>query len=440
MLSVNSISDLSKSEILKASKILGQPPNLSTQKFTGGEFKLYLKIRKEFMANINGKGVKYLIDYSLLNADNQRPFDYGSEGENIVQPGCVIPIPNRTLMIDNRILEWLGAEEVRHESRMEDIDNLVRPLVELEDLRMKELDRHYSEVSKIETTSTIQLENQYETARKARDEAERELIKHNSIAYDLFTKYFCGMALIAIQEELSQNEYMRAFFKLDQAHGLKHKNIHACQLLRAEFANTIFNDSTNLKHQIDNFKVIITLLRQIDIEPSDLEKRANLVRALSNNGIIHKLYNNDISYYTQPRTNYETFDVMIEMILIRYTNLSTELAALKHQTDNSITNSSINMERLNQDQNSKPRDKRRWRPYKSNSEKVLLSKVSPINNANTTLKCTICGRTNHKTEDCWKNKSCTVCGKKGHSGKFCRRKQPEDKGLAQQFLEHNNEK
>ena len=44
-----------------------------------------------------------------------------------------------------------------------------------------------------------------------------------------------------------------------------------------------------------------------------------------------------------------------------------------------------------------------------------------------TAKCKHCGRSNHKSNDCFKVKTCTICGKVGHSPSRCYKK---DQGKA----------
>lgn len=49
----------------------------------------------------------------------------------------------------------------------------------------------------------------------------------------------------------------------------------------------------------------------------------------------------------------------------------------------------------------------------------LLDEQKPRERTNC---CQFCGKTNHKSSDCFKNKTCFVCKKKGHISKFCRQK------------------
>ena len=51
--------------------------------------------------------------------------------------------------------------------------------------------------------------------------------------------------------------------------------------------------------------------------------------------------------------------------------------------------------------------------------KQLMNDTKPRQEANC---CRVCGKTNHKSSDCFKNKTCFVCNKKGHISKFCRQK------------------
>ena len=44
-------------------------------------------------------------------------------------------------------------------------------------------------------------------------------------------------------------------------------------------------------------------------------------------------------------------------------------------------------------------------------------------NAQNSLQCSSCGRNNHTTQDCYKNRKCSICAKFGHTANFCRRKQ-----------------
>ena len=48
--------------------------------------------------------------------------------------------------------------------------------------------------------------------------------------------------------------------------------------------------------------------------------------------------------------------------------------------------------------------------------KQLMNDTKPRQEANC---CRVCGKTNHKSSDCFRNKTCFVCNKKGHISKFC---------------------
>lgn len=54
------------------------------------------------------------------------------------------------------------------------------------------------------------------------------------------------------------------------------------------------------------------------------------------------------------------------------------------------------------------------------SGKKKNGKTSPkLNNLNSALTCTVCGRSGHTAEACWKNHICSICKKKGHLENFC---------------------
>ena len=49
--------------------------------------------------------------------------------------------------------------------------------------------------------------------------------------------------------------------------------------------------------------------------------------------------------------------------------------------------------------------------------------VAPVsNNTSSSKNCTICGKSNHTAERCWKTKTCTKCNKLGHIRRYCAQK------------------
>jgi hypothetical protein len=456
-----SLSMLSHADKAKASTIFGIPPNRNNPKFTGGDSIMFLKIRRDLMANIRGRNVEDLVDYNIQAAaapGGIAAFDFGVNGANIVEAIATLPIPNRITMIDTRILQFQASEVLRHDATEAHINANIADPDDQDAALLSEMNTHNSEMNKIDTSIRITLENQYYTQVSDHRKHVKEYEEDQHAVHELFLKHFAGPALDYIIDNLDGRQYMRALYLLDQRYGLTARNLVAGNLLQSEIRSKIFRDDQNLRVQMDNFELILNMLERMNQPLSDEEKIVRLLHALSNGGIIQILFQVQINNLFDPHGDITFLDAL-RKVNLRLETLSSEAASMKLQYVPAVSMPKGSKAHIAQTvSDSFPVDDNEQLVFLSQSSthtsKPVSSRPSSQSSNRPVRHCSICNRDGHSNEQCWNSSTCTNCGKTGHISKFCRsrkssgsdeekddksktaRTESKPKGLAAQVMEN----
>ena len=201
-----SISKLSQEEKRIAAKVFGPPPPQSSRKFTGAVIQDYQKIRREFMANANGKTLTYLVDYKLQVRAYETanplgpPYDYGDDGVNLVEAVCPVVDPDMMTIVTIPVNQQLVAENAFHAQQIAFINANYpaaranqRPDLATLSATLQENTRHHQEVNRINNAVRIQLTGNYDQERDRKQRAEDKLKHDRQDVHDLFLEHFSGV-------------------------------------------------------------------------------------------------------------------------------------------------------------------------------------------------------------------------------------------------------
>jgi hypothetical protein len=386
------------------------------------------------MAHANGKGVSRIVDYTVwvagLGLAPGAPVPFGALGMGIVEATLPLAVPDINVIVNIPIANALAQAVADHAIQVNDLTNVVyvgaaaavvqvrREAVNQADVNLR------NETQRINTTLRAQLQNRFDSESDRYRKAQDDLQDDQTLAYELFMKFFQGSAQHAILPYLQMNSFRRALYVLDEMYGLAVANQDAIDILQTQIRTMKFADSENFRTQMDDFEMLLNQLLQLGVGLNDADKKNLLFGAIRNGGIIGRLFASELtllkSRVVQLGGGVPTWVDTLDIINRRYADLTAEAASLN------VLNGP-NGRALNARKDS--RKKGRHSVYlaeedgsdeKDEPEHAFAAFAQPNKKAKQAgVKCSKCGRKGHKANECLSEYTCKKCGKRGHKESNC---------------------
>jgi len=452
---------LSASEVQAAIKLFGPPKNDPIIKFTGGQPQLYQRCRIEFMTSISAASAESVVDWrhaeieydqraqqaiedhqALLNAlvpwqppnvphppplimppapPPVAPFEYGDEGENIVEETTRLALPNRNEMVIARRAEIRDRELQLHQQILDAIVNLGVAAQNME--RVRETARHGVEMAKLDTITLDILESSYHRRLSEYNDAKEELEEKQKAVAEAFFRHFAGSALTNIRPLLAVKAYRRALRTLDQAHGLQVNNDNASLTLDNTLRQFVFSDDLNFQSQLDEWMRIVEMLVLVGHPLPNDHKRKILMAAILNGGpVIRKVFQTLLSTYSNSILfpDPPEFQEFLTQIRKHYSNISAEVSTMVNAKPESSEDGNKRGKKRAYANVAEPEETpKRGSSWSNVAEERNHSQLLAGSSSAISLKCTKCGKGGHTANECWSDMTCTKCGKKGHPASSC---------------------